>query len=165
MATVNREELVQGVKEYAQAHYDDGWDVVVETYTDEELVETIGRARTLKGALSKFGLVVEHWEEGRANARYESGLYADPEAELVELVETKRAEAVAAMDEETSEKLQRAAAGSPSRKRPRRRASIGTAVEWIAENAPSKNELLVSLVADIFDRPRAEIEALVAKAR
>lgn len=46
--------LVEGIKAHAAASYEQGWDVVVETMTDEDIAEAIGSARTLKGAIAKL---------------------------------------------------------------------------------------------------------------
>lgn len=62
--------LIDAVKAYALAHYDaGGWDVVVECFTDEEIAEQIGKARTLEGALKKFSDVVDVWADRQADAR------------------------------------------------------------------------------------------------
>ena len=47
--------FVEDVKKYALEHYEeDGWDVVVECFSDEEIGEIIQRARTKKGAIEKM---------------------------------------------------------------------------------------------------------------
>lgn len=43
--------LVREVKHYADTHYNQGWDIVLETMEDRDILETIGRARTTDGAL------------------------------------------------------------------------------------------------------------------
>lgn len=64
------EELVRYVMDYAQEHYEDGWDVVVETFTAEEIAEWIRRdaATTPAEALKVFADVVSVWEERREAA-------------------------------------------------------------------------------------------------
>lgn len=45
-------ELVAGVRAHAQAHYEkDGWDFVVETMDDAELVSIIGKSRYVETAI------------------------------------------------------------------------------------------------------------------
>jgi hypothetical protein len=64
------EELVAYVKQYAMDHYEDGgWDVVVECFTDAEIEERIGKARTPKGAIRKFASLVDVWSDRQADAR------------------------------------------------------------------------------------------------
>lgn len=69
--TEARQALLAEVQAYAQANYDKGWDVVIETYTDAQLDEAIGRARTLKGALKALEVVVDVHADGMANAAIE----------------------------------------------------------------------------------------------
>ncbi len=71
---MTRTELVEAVKAYAVEHYvDGGWDVVVECWTDEQIGEHIGRARTLAGALRKFATLVDVWADREADARNAAG--------------------------------------------------------------------------------------------
>ncbi len=52
--TPERIQMAQAVKAHAVQNYEvDGWDIVVEAYTTEELVQAIGWATTLKGAIKK----------------------------------------------------------------------------------------------------------------
>jgi hypothetical protein len=51
-------ELVAGVKAHALAHYDEGWDMVVEAMTDDEIVAAFGWALTVAGAVKKVGELV-----------------------------------------------------------------------------------------------------------
>lgn len=56
-------DLLRAVKEHAYANYDDGWDIVVECYTDKEVLDAIGGAKTEKGAIrnvSKAFYIREH---------------------------------------------------------------------------------------------------------
>ena len=47
-------ELVQAVRDYALTWYDDGgWDLVVESWSDDEIAETIQGAKTDRGAIRK----------------------------------------------------------------------------------------------------------------
>lgn len=44
--------LVEAVKRYAVDNYErDGFDILVETYTDDDISEVIGGARTVRGAV------------------------------------------------------------------------------------------------------------------
>lgn len=61
--------VLEQVKAYALEHYTDGgWDVIVETFEDDELAEAIGRATTLKGALRKLRPLVEVWNDRQQDA-------------------------------------------------------------------------------------------------
>ena len=52
--------FVEAVKKHALDHYEeDGWDVVVECFSDEEISEIIQRARTKKGAIEKMYQVIK----------------------------------------------------------------------------------------------------------
>ena len=65
-AASTKEALVKAVKEHAMAHYhQDGWDYIVETYTDAELAEEIGNARTVKGAIAKVARTARLLDERR----------------------------------------------------------------------------------------------------
>ena len=56
--TVDVSALVRAVKNHAHANYErGGWDYIVETYTDAELAEAIGSARTVAGAIRKVGAI------------------------------------------------------------------------------------------------------------
>lgn len=61
------------VRAYAREHYgENGWDEVEEAWTDDELVEEIGRCRTSAGAIKRIGKIVklraDHAAEIRATA-------------------------------------------------------------------------------------------------
>lgn len=56
------DELEEAVRAHAEAHYEQGgWDVLVETTNEDELIEIIRGARSVKGAIAKaaahFGVV------------------------------------------------------------------------------------------------------------
>lgn len=51
--------LIAHVKNHALANYENGWDIVIEAWDDEEIAETIGYATTEKGAVAKV------WKELR----------------------------------------------------------------------------------------------------
>ncbi len=53
-------EMVEAVKRYAEVHYDEGFDVVVECWDKEDIIESIGRARTVTGAITKVREHVGH---------------------------------------------------------------------------------------------------------
>ena len=53
-AKMTAAELLTAVKDHAYKNYSkDGWDFLVECHTDEEVLEAIGRADTLRGAIAK----------------------------------------------------------------------------------------------------------------
>lgn len=59
-------ELVSEVRKYARDHYEeDGWDFVVECYSDEEIAERIGKARTRVGAIANVLLAVKTVDDYR----------------------------------------------------------------------------------------------------
>lgn len=61
------QELIQAVKAHALAHYEDGgWDIIVETWSDEEIAEQIGKATTINGALRKMRQIVSIYSEREA---------------------------------------------------------------------------------------------------
>jgi hypothetical protein len=62
-------DLIAQVRVHAVRHYaDGGWDVVVECWSDEDIREQIGRARTLKGALAKLAEVIDVYADRQADA-------------------------------------------------------------------------------------------------
>jgi len=53
-------ELVKAVKQHAVDNYEsDGWDYLVECYSDAEVAELIGKCRTVAGAIKKVGKVMK----------------------------------------------------------------------------------------------------------
>jgi hypothetical protein len=47
-------ELINAVRSYATDNYNrDGWDVLVECWSDEDIARNIGSAKTAKGAIDK----------------------------------------------------------------------------------------------------------------
>jgi hypothetical protein len=76
--------LVAAVKAHAQEHYQAGWDVVVETMTDEDIAERIGKARTAKGAIAKVAEMVEVQTDRRIEVLAQSGEHDEEVAALVE---------------------------------------------------------------------------------
>ena len=76
--------LVALIKEYAKEHYaEDGWDYVVESFDDNQIVETIAGETTLPGAIKKMlehlkPLVdrqKEHDEEARSGGSEDDNPY------------------------------------------------------------------------------------------
>ena len=67
MVTLNKAELealtakiVEAVRAHALENYNkNGWDVVVESYTDEEIKSLIGNCWTVSGAIKKMKPYVE----------------------------------------------------------------------------------------------------------
>ena len=51
------ENLIEAVKAHALANYDkgDGWDIVVECYSDAEIAKYITGCKTARGAITKIG--------------------------------------------------------------------------------------------------------------
>lgn len=66
-------ELIKAVRDHAQAHYDEGWDVIVEAYEDSEIVEAYGDATTPEQAISRMAEIVEL----RNDRRQEVQAFAD----------------------------------------------------------------------------------------
>lgn len=51
---IEMSELVAAVKAHAIANYEkDGWDIVVECYSDADIARKIGGARSVKSAIAK----------------------------------------------------------------------------------------------------------------
>jgi hypothetical protein len=66
------QDLINAVKTYALDHYTDGgWDVVVETMDDHDIVNVIAGCSTLKEALAEFEPLIDVWSERQADARRE----------------------------------------------------------------------------------------------
>lgn len=66
-------EIVKAVREHAQAHYDEGWDIVVEAYEDKEIIEAVGDATTAEQAIARMSEIVEV----RNDRRQEVQAFAD----------------------------------------------------------------------------------------
>jgi hypothetical protein len=66
MATM--QEMVSAVKAHAAQNYErDGWDYAVECYSDADLVELIGKCRTVGGAIKAVGRVMKDKGDYRAD--------------------------------------------------------------------------------------------------
>jgi hypothetical protein len=51
--------LVQAVRDYANANYNEGgWDIIVECWSDADIASEIGSVKTISGAIRKVGKVV-----------------------------------------------------------------------------------------------------------
>jgi hypothetical protein len=62
--------LVSFIKAHALTHYEDGgWDVVVECFTDGEIADAIGDAKTEAQALEAFAFCIDVWSDRQADAR------------------------------------------------------------------------------------------------
>lgn len=65
---MDKDELVQAVKEHARKNYNsDGWDYVIETMTDDDIRKAIGKANTIPGAIRKVGSLCGLWAERRSD--------------------------------------------------------------------------------------------------
>lgn len=67
MKVIYNHQLINAVKEHANRHYegDNGWDVLVECWTDSDIMECIGGARTAKGAIRKCSKQLNHYHSYR----------------------------------------------------------------------------------------------------
>jgi len=70
---MTKDELVKAVKAHAIDNYETGgWDYLVECYSDAEVAELIGGARTVKGAIKKvaevMGIKSDYREDIQATA-------------------------------------------------------------------------------------------------
>ncbi len=64
------DDLVKAVQEHAKENYDkDGWDYIVETYTDEELAKEIGKCTTVEGAIKKIRSIAMLLGERRSDVQ------------------------------------------------------------------------------------------------
>ena len=51
---MNRQELIQAVKDHAVRNYETGgWDEIVECFDNEAIADLIGQSRTVSGAIAK----------------------------------------------------------------------------------------------------------------
>jgi hypothetical protein len=58
-------EMIAAVREYALANYEKGWDVVVETMSDQDLRQAIGRCGTVQGAIRSVWAEIASYVERR----------------------------------------------------------------------------------------------------
>lgn len=68
---MTRTELIAKVREFAcqPENYENGWDVVVETYEDDEIAKVIGRVRTVQAALDRMAKGIEPYNERRSEVQ------------------------------------------------------------------------------------------------
>jgi len=66
---MNKEEIAKYIYNYAQEHYNDGgWDVLVESWTINDIMETLEDDESQEEALEGFESVVGVWAERQADA-------------------------------------------------------------------------------------------------
>jgi hypothetical protein len=97
-------ERIAAIKEYATANYEDGWSVVIETMTDDEIADKVKTARSLNGAIAMLRKnVVDIWKQQLANAS--SGDVADDEfsEEAAEQAEAEDGDAHRGLDEDQAQ--------------------------------------------------------------
>jgi hypothetical protein len=63
---------VAAVKDHALAHYTEGWDTVVECWTDEEIAAEIAGAKSAAAAIKRMGVIVDIIEDRRTENRAEA---------------------------------------------------------------------------------------------
>lgn len=65
-----RQAVIAGVKAHAQAHYTDGgWDVIVECWSDDQILEATRGSRTVNGAVKMLEGAVSVWADAESEAR------------------------------------------------------------------------------------------------
>jgi hypothetical protein len=65
-------DLIKAVREHAAANYEqDGWDFLVECYSDDDIKEAIGGATTVAGAIRNVKQVVKVLADRRADVQAE----------------------------------------------------------------------------------------------
>ena len=66
---MNKEEIAKYIYNYAQEHYEDGgWDVIVECWTIEAIMETLEDDESQEEALEGFKDLVSVWAERQSDA-------------------------------------------------------------------------------------------------
>jgi hypothetical protein len=66
---MNKEEIAKYIYNYAQEHYDDGgWDVIVECWTIQTIMDALEDDETKEEALESFRSVAEAHAERQADA-------------------------------------------------------------------------------------------------
>lgn len=64
-------DMVVGIKKHALAQYDQGWDIIVECYTDAEILEVIEeQGGSMVKALDAFQEIVDIHKEQESNCRF-----------------------------------------------------------------------------------------------
>lgn len=69
--SLTKQQLINAVKAHALEHYEDGgWDVIVECFTDHDILELIGNARSTGGAIKAVEKsAVSFYADRQADAR------------------------------------------------------------------------------------------------
>ena len=71
MHNVNMENLIDAVKAHATANYNkNGWDFVLECFSDDQIKDIIGEARTIDGAIAKMREEIKWRHEMRLDQAY-----------------------------------------------------------------------------------------------
>ena len=71
MYNVNMENLIDAVKAHATANYNkNGWDFVLECFSDDQIKDIIGGARTIDGAIAKMREEIKWRHEMRLDQAY-----------------------------------------------------------------------------------------------
>jgi predicted RNase H-like HicB family nuclease len=66
---MNKEEIAKYIYDYAVEHYNDGgWDVIVECWTINDIMERIEDGQSKEDALKSFESVVDVWAERQSDA-------------------------------------------------------------------------------------------------
>lgn len=73
MAGYAGQAVVDGVMEFARRNYEvDGWDYIVECYSDDELTRLIGDCKTVRGAICKVRRHIRPRAQYRAEIQAEA---------------------------------------------------------------------------------------------
>jgi hypothetical protein len=64
-AVAEHKQLIAAVREYALAHYEEGWDIVVEAWSDADISRELETATTTKGAIARIRPLVEIYYDRR----------------------------------------------------------------------------------------------------
>lgn len=69
MSNLKAASLVPAVIEFAEKseNYENGWDIIVEAFSESELIEAMGWATTVAGAIKKLKLIVADHQEQAGN--------------------------------------------------------------------------------------------------
>lgn len=71
-------QMVREVRAYASKpdNYEAGWDIIVEAWSDADIIEAIGWASTLRGCVKKLKPAVELYTEMESNCQFEAPVKA-----------------------------------------------------------------------------------------
>jgi len=65
-------DLIKAVRDHAMANYEkDGWDYIIECYSDEDIKEAIGGAKTVAGAIRNVKQIVSRMDDRRKDVQGE----------------------------------------------------------------------------------------------